>query len=111
MVDDTGAGCNTLDARQKQTHNLQEKPLGFTDVAGSAKHQWNVMKVAQVGPPVYSLQPVETDGKTITTQFGIENKSGALAKHGSVQDHTGYETLIRVLTMKSVDYFEPYGLL
>jgi hypothetical protein len=81
------------------------------DVAGSAKHQWHVMKVAQVGRPVYSLQPVETNGKAIIGQLAIEKKSSALAQSGAVQDDTGHEILIGVLTTKPVHHLEPYGLL
>jgi hypothetical protein len=40
--------------------------MGFADLAGTAKHQGYVMKIAQVRAPVYSLQPVETDKKAIT---------------------------------------------
>ncbi|MGA2713362.1 MAG: hypothetical protein ABSG41_09660 [Bryobacteraceae bacterium] len=69
------------------------------------------MKVAQLGPPVYSLQPVETDGKAVIAQLGIENKSGTFAKSGSVYGDTCDETLVRVLTTQPFCYREPYRLL
>src|SRR5437899_5618886 len=69
------------------------------------------MKVAQVGRTVYSLQPIEMDGKAISGQLAIENKRSALAKCGEIQDDTGREILIGILTTKPVQYLEPNGLL
>ena len=81
------------------------------DMAGSAKNQRYVIKVAKLGLPFYSFQPVEADREAITAQFGIEYKSVAFAESGAIQGHAGRETPIRVLPSETVSYLEPYGFL
>jgi hypothetical protein len=85
--------------------------MGFADLAGTAKHQGYVVKLAQVREPLYSLQPVETDGKAIAAQLAIENKSSNRAKGRVVQDDTDLEIPIGELATKPVHYFELHGLL
>ena len=48
------------------------------DLGGSAKQQWYVMKITELGRPVYFLQSVESGVDAIGVELGINEERSAI---------------------------------